>query len=124
MAKKIVIIVEDDVSIHDLLLDIFRFEGYITLSAKNGAEALKISREAEPDIMVLDKQLPDMNGIEVCMSMKSDPITSNIKVLMLSGMSQSEDIQEAYEAKADAYLVKPFRIKTLVDKVEDLIQSD
>ena len=124
MAKKIVIIVEDDIYIHDLLLDVFKFEGYITFGAKNGAEALRISKEAEPDIVVLDYQLPDMNGVEVCMSMKSDPITSKTKILMISGMSQSDDIREAYEAKVDAYMTKPFGIKQLVGKVEELLQGD
>ena len=122
MAKKILII-EDEISILDLLLAVFECEGYELLSANNGEEGLKISREENPDILILDNRLPDIDGIEVCTSLKSDPTTSHTRVLMLSGMAQSSDIQKAYEAKVDAYMTKPFRIETLVGKVEELLKN-
>ena len=123
MTKKI-LVVEDEIQILELLLTVFGLEGYEVLSAKNGDEALRMSRELEPDVLILDKRLPDMDGREVCTSLKSDEKTSHLKILMLSGLSQDYDLKEAYQAKADAYMTKPFRIKQLVGKVEELLQSD
>ena len=122
MTKKI-LIVEDEMQILELLLNVFEFEGYEVLSARNGDEALRMSRELDPDILVLDKRLPDMDGIEVCASVKSDEKTSHQKILMLSGLSQDYDLKEAFQAKADAYMTKPFGIKQLVGKVEELFEE-
>ena len=123
MTKKI-LIVEDEKSILELLLAVFGYEGYEVLSAKNGDEALRMSRELNPDVLILDKRLPDIDGVEVCSSIKSDETTSHQKILMLSGLAQDSDLKEAYQAKADAYMTKPFRIETLVDEVEELLRSD
>ena len=120
---KTIMIVEDEIQILELLLTVFRLEGYEVLSAKTGDEALRMSRELEPDILILDKRLPDIDGIEVCTSLKTNEKTSNLKILMLSGLSQEYDLKEAYQAKADAYMTKPFRIKSLVDKVDALLKS-
>ena len=120
MMKKI-LIVEDEIQILDLLLIIFELEGYEVLSAKNGSEALRISRELNPDLLVLDKRLPDMDGVDVCSLLKSDEKTSHQKILMLSGLSQDYDIKEAYRENVDAYITKPFGIKKLVGKVEELL---
>lgn len=122
--KKKILIVEDEIPILNLLTTVFRFEGYTVLSTNNGNEALRMSRELNPDIIILDKQLPDMDGIEVCASIKSDPTTLKTKVLMLSGVSGTSDLQEAYEAKADTYMTKPFGVKKIVGKVNELLQSD
>lgn len=122
MTKKI-LIVEDEISVLELLLKIFELEGYEVLRAKNGDEALRISKELEPDVLILDKRLPDMDGIEVCTSLKSDKATSHLKILILSGMTQDSDFREAYQAKADAYMTKPFRVNRLVGKVEELLDD-
>ncbi len=122
MTKKI-LIVEDEIQILELLLTVFGLEGYEVLSAKNGDEALRMSRELDPDVLILDKRLPDMDGIEVCASLKSDQTTSHLKILMLSGFTQDSDMNEAYRAKADAYMTKPFGTKQLVGKVEELLNN-
>ena len=122
MTKKI-LIVEDEIPVLDLLLTVFELEGYEVLSAKNGEEALRISKELNPDILILDKLLPDIDGIEVCASLKSDKTTSHQKILILSGVSQDHNIREAYRVKADAYMTKPFGIKKLVGKVEELLDN-
>jgi DNA-binding response OmpR family regulator len=123
MAKK-VLIVEDEESILELCSTIFKLEGYKVLYAKDGEEALRITREDNPDILVLDIQIPKINGNEVCKLIKSDPTMSDIKVLMLSGMVQDSDLQEAREAGADAYMTKPFSSTAIVDKVGELLRSN
>lgn len=124
MTKKI-LIVEDEEDILELLSAIFEeFGDYGVLRARDGEEALRIARVDNPDIILLDIQLPKLNGYEVCKSVKSDPAMSPTKVLMLSGMAQNSDWQKAQEAGADGYITKPFSSIELVEKVEGLLRSD
>jgi DNA-binding response OmpR family regulator len=120
-----ILIVEDDKDILELLISIFDVSKYYQiLSAKDGEEALKIARKNNPDIILLDIHLPTLNGYEVCKSIKLNPSTSHIKVIMLSGMAQNADLHEAQEAGADGYITKPFNSTELLKKVEELLRSN
>ncbi len=124
MTKKI-LIVEDEEDILELLSAIFGDLGdYGILCARDGEEALRIARVDNPDIILLDIQLPKMNGHEVCKSVKSDSAMSHTKILMISGMAQNSDWQKAQEAGADGYIAKPFTSIALVEKVEELLRSN
>ncbi len=124
MTKKI-LLVEDEETVLELLSEIFDDLGeYRILYARDGEEALRIARADNPDIILLDIQLPKMNGHEVCKSVKSDPAMSHTKVLMLSGMAQNSGRQKAQEVGADAFLAKPFNVIALAEKVEELLRSN
>ena len=124
MTKKI-LIAEDEEDILELLSAIFGDLGdYEILCARDGEEALRITRVDNPDIILLDIQLPKLNGYEVCKLVKSDPTMSQTKVLMISGMAQNSDWQKAREAGADGYIIKPFSSIELVEKVEELLRSN
>ena len=124
MTKR-VLIVEDEENILELLSAIFEDLGdYRILCARNGADALRIARTDNPDIIMLDIRLPKLNGYEVCKSVKSNSAMSHIKVLMISGMAQNSDRQKAQEAGADGYITKPFSPIELVEKVEELLGSN
>ncbi len=122
---KKILIVEDEKDILELLLSVFDdFGDYRILSAMDGEEALRLARVDNPDIILLNIQLPRLNGYEVCKSIKSDPTMSHTKVLMLSGMAQNFDQQKAQEAGADGYITKPFSSIELLEKVEGLLRSN
>ena len=124
MTKKI-LIVEDEETIIDLVCAIFKdLVNYKTLSARDGAEALKIVRESSPDIILLDIQLPELNGHKVCKLIKSDPGMSSAKILMLSGTAQPSDWLKAKESGADGFVTKPFTSAELIEKVEELLRSN
>jgi DNA-binding response OmpR family regulator len=124
MTKKI-LIVEDEEDIIELLSAVFDDRGdYKVLYARDGEEALKIARLDSPDVILLDIQLPKLNGYKICKLIKSDPAMSLAKVLMLSGMAQTSDWLKAQEAGADDYIVKPFSSAVLVEKVEELLRSN
>ena len=124
MIKKI-LIVEDEEDIFELLSAIFDDLGeYRILCARDGEEALRMARANNPDIILLDIQLPKVNGYEVCKSVKSDPAMSHSKVLMLSGMAQSSDWLKAQEVGADGYIAKPFSSVALMEKVEELLMTN
>ena len=118
------LIVEDEEDILELLLTVFDDLGeYRILCARDGEEALRMVRANNPDIILLDIQLPQVNGYEVCKSVKSDPAMSHSKVLMLSGMAQNFDWLKAQEAGADGYITKPFSSIVLVEKVKALLSN-
>ena len=125
VTNKKILIVEDEEDILELLFDVFdALEDYRILCARDGEEALRIARVDNPDIILLDVQLPRLNGYEVCKFIKSDPAMSHAKVLMLSGMAQNSDWLKAQEAGADDYITKPFISTALVEKVEELLGSN
>jgi len=124
VTKKI-LIAEDEEDILELLSAIFGDLGdYEILWARDGEETIRIARVDNPDIILLDIQLPKLNGYEVCKLVKSDPTMSQTKVLMISGLAQNSDWQKAQEAGADGYIIKPFSSIELLEKVEDLLRSN
>ena len=119
------LIVEDDETILTLLSTIFSFfKQYDILLARDGEEALNIAQKDIQDIIILDIQLPKMDGYELCQTIKSDPTTANTKVLMLTGLAQDYNLQKALEAGANAYITKPFSARAIVEKVEELLNSN
>jgi two-component system alkaline phosphatase synthesis response regulator PhoP len=124
MTRKI-LIAEDEEDIIELLCSIFDdIEDCEAFCARDGEEALGITRMNNPDIIVLDIQLPRLNGYEICKLVKSDPAMAQIKVLMLSGMVQNSDRLKAHEAGADDYITKPFSSTELIEKVEKLLRNN
>jgi two-component system alkaline phosphatase synthesis response regulator PhoP len=120
-----ILIAEDEEDIVELLCAIFDdIEDCETFCARDGEEALSIARVNNPDIILLDIQLPRLNGYEICKLVKSDPAMAQTKVLMLSGMVQNSDRLKAYEAGADDYITKPFSSTELVEKVEKLLRNN
>jgi DNA-binding response OmpR family regulator len=124
MNKKILII-EDEEATLELLSTIFHyFDGYQVLCSRDGIEALRIISEDTPDIILLDMQIPRISGNEVCRIIKSNPTTSDIKVLILTGMSQDLDLQSARDMGANAYITKPFNVTDIVNRVEELLNRN
>lgn len=119
-----ILIVEDEEVILQLLSEIFNSpENYSILYSRDGEDALRIVKANIPDIILLDIQIPKINGYQVCRSIKSDPSLSHTRVIMLSGMVQHSDRQQAQEAGADAFISKPFNIDALVEKVEEFLKT-
>src|SRR5215212_4868763 len=103
-----ILIVEDE---PDLLFGYSRIlesEGYAISKASTGNECLSLAKQQQPDLILLDAMLPDMDGLEACKRIKADSETAKIFVIMVSGMRISTDEQaEGLEAGADGYLTKP-----------------
>jgi len=121
MNKK-VLVVDDEEVIVELLTEILGdFNDFTVYTAQNGDEALRLTREHHPDVVLLDIQLPKKNGIEVCRTIKSDPLTADVKVVMLTGLSQVYANDVALDAGADSYITKPFSSYSLVNKVCEML---
>jgi len=122
--KRKILIVEDDESILQLLSTIFNLEDYEVFHATDGEEAIRILREDNPEVVLLDIQIPKMDGYQVCKAIKSDSATSHIKVIMLSGMTQDNEFIKAQKVGCDDFIKKPFSPTFLVEKVKELLRSE
>ena len=122
MAGKILIV--DDVATNRIVLKVKLASAfYETVQAASGAEALALAAKARPDLVLLDVELPDMDGIAVCEALKADPATRDIPVIMLTAKSQQVDIQRGKEVGADDYITKPFRPSTLRKKFNEVLDA-
>jgi DNA-binding response OmpR family regulator len=116
-----ILIVDDEPNILMSLDFLMRKEGYEVFVARNGTEALESLAQNQPDLVLLDIMMPDVDGYEICKQIKQNPELENCKVVFISAKSKESDIQKGYEIGADFYLTKPFSNKTIVAKVKELL---
>jgi len=122
MDKPHVLVIEDDASVCELLLSCLSKAGYRVSIAQSGEAALPQIEEDPPEVVVLDLNLPGMNGLDVCRTMRRDPWMGQIPVLMLTGQSEEDDIVAGLEVGADDYMTKPFSPKLLTARVKALLR--
>ena len=123
MTKYTVLNVEDNKAELASKTRLLRRAGYHVLEAKNGREALRLVREASPQLLVLDTALPDINGLEICRRIKTDPSTSSIMIVQVSASPvPSVEKITGLEGGADAYLTEPFEPEELVAWVSSLLR--
>jgi len=122
-AKKRILLVDDDQELLQVLTDFLEQEGRFQLrTASTGFDAGLVTREFQPDLILLDIMLPDINGREVCQRIKSDESTKWIKVIAISGMIEKEKIDELFSAGVDAYIQKPFKLQELLSRVGEMLE--
>ncbi len=122
MDKTHVLIIEDDTNVCELLFACLTKAGYRVSIAQSGEAALLQIEEDQPDIVVLDLNLPGMSGLDLCRAMRSDPWMSRIPVLMLTGKAEEQDVVTGLEVGADDYMTKPFSPKLLTARVKALLR--
>jgi two-component system phosphate regulon response regulator PhoB len=113
-----VLIVDDERDLRMLLDFNLRQAGWDTVQASTGAEALARARSARPDVVVLDLNLPDVSGTDVCRLLKADDETRKIPIVMLTARTSENDRVLGLEIGADDYLGKPFNVRELVLRVD------
>jgi two-component system phosphate regulon response regulator PhoB len=117
-----VLLVEDEPDVVDLLRYHLRKAGFKVLVENSGSAGLEAVRQNMPDAVVLDIMLPGMTGLEVCRTMKSDPILASVPVLMLTAKSDVKDRVKGLELGAEDYVTKPFSPKEVVLRVQALLK--
>lgn len=122
MPKAHILIVEDDRSLAEVLEYNLRQEGYQTLVATDGQEGLQQARLKSPDLVVLDLMLPLVDGLEICRRLRSDPVTRNILVLMLTAKTEETDEVVGFSVGTDDYVSKPFSVKVLLERIRALLR--
>ena len=122
MAKKLIYIVEDEEDILELLTFNLKREGYDVASSANGSDAVKNIPRKKPDIILLDRMLPGLDGLEVCRALKKDDQTSSIPIIMVTAKGEESDIVAGLELGAEDYITKPFSIKVLIARVRNVLR--
>lgn len=123
-AKRRVLVVDDDPSIVQIIsYGLSQTDQYEVATASDGFEAgLEVLR-FNPELIILDLKMPNMDGFTVCERIKSNSDTNHIKILVVSGYASEENIQRALECGADDYMAKPFKIEDLNMKIDELFQK-
>jgi CheY-like chemotaxis protein len=112
-----VLIVDDEESIRDLIKEVLLAQGHEFELASNGVEAFEILRKKTIDLAIVDRNMPGMTGIEIVQLIRQNPKTKSLKVLMCTGSSVTKEIDEAFAAGADDYILKPLSFAVLLGKV-------
>ena len=120
--KKILIIDDDPEVIKVLKLQLEK-GGYEVVDALDGDAGLIKVNEGKPDLVLLDIMMPKMDGYNVCEKIKDNPSIKNIPVIMLTAKNMGDDVELALEKKADWYIAKPYDIKYLLKKIDELIKQ-
>src|SRR5215813_4788747 len=121
--RPVILIVKDDRNVLELLVDLLEPEGYKVIPADSARRALELTSLFRADLIISDVVMPEMNGIELCHQLKSNPATTSIPVMMLSALRREDAaLIEGYSAGADEYVEIPFRNEELLIKVARLIE--
>src|SRR3989475_5940410 len=97
-------------------------QGYDVITAVDGEEALRVAREQQPDLILLDVMMPKMDGVEVCRRLKADPSLPFTPVIMVTAKADSKDVVAGLEAGSDEYLGKPVDQAALVARVKSVLR--
>lgn len=121
--SNLILIVDDEPEVHTVLGKMLVREGYAIQSAYNAEEAFEKVKTRRPDLIILDIMMPKVSGIEVCNSLKGDPETKDILILIVSARDAQADRIEGLTHGADDYVSKPFHLRSLVRKIEHMLQK-
>jgi two-component system phosphate regulon response regulator PhoB len=112
-----VLVVEDENDIRELITYNLQIEGLEVKGVRTGEDALKVVENELPDLILLDLMLPGLDGLQVCHSLKVNPRTKNIPIIMITAKSEEADVIRGLNMGADDYITKPFSPKVLVARV-------
>jgi DNA-binding response OmpR family regulator len=116
-----VLVVEDDVDIRELVVTKLTRAGYDVLAEADGQAGLATALAEQPDLVILDWMMPRMTGVEVCEALRASPRAEHLAVLLLTSRAQEVDVDHGFTAGATDYMVKPFRGRELLSRVESLL---
>ncbi|MDR0611738.1 MAG: response regulator [Planctomycetaceae bacterium] len=123
--KRKVLVVDDDHELVELICDVLERDGrFETKSVNNGFDAGMMVKEYRPDLIVLDVMLPDINGKEVCVRVRSDDSLEEVKIICISGMVEDDKILELRMAGANDFLQKPFETEKLIERMCNLLEVE
>jgi len=117
-----ILVVEDEADIREVVVYNLRQAGHELLVAERGETALALVREKRPELVLLDLMLPDISGLEICRTLKSDASLRAIPIIMLTARSEEIDRVVGFELGADDYVVKPFSVRELGLRVQAVLR--
>jgi CheY-like chemotaxis protein len=124
MRSKKILIIEDHPDCRDLLKIVLSRSGYLVFQAGTGLEALERASATSPDVIVMDFGLPDVTGDKLILSLKADPLTKRIPVIVTTGYMSTEVSKRAILAGAATVLLKPYDVDELISAMEQCFSSE
>jgi two-component system, cell cycle response regulator DivK len=119
----LVLIVEDNEKNMKLVRDVLQVKGYETMEAGNAEDGLALAATRRPDLVLMDIQLPGMNGIDALAELRADPATAGIPVIAITASVMQQDRKHITEAGFDAYLGKPLDLKQFLATVKRVLEA-
>lgn len=118
-----ILVIDDDTSLLQMMSIMLKRAGHSPVLANNGKEGIKIAESQHPDMVIVDVMMPEVSGYEVCSTLRKNPTTANIPLLMLTALSQSEHRGKAEDSGADGFVTKPVTRDDLVKHVDELLKT-
>jgi DNA-binding response OmpR family regulator len=118
-----VLVVDDEPELLQLLRYVLQAAGFQVAVAADGRQALEQVKREQPDLVLCDVVMPELNGFETVQALRQDAATAHLPVIMLSARGQAQDVQRALDAGADGYVTKPFSYRDLLKEVKEHIQK-
>jgi CheY-like chemotaxis protein len=120
---KRILVAEDNEAIRELVTEILVSRGFHVIPARDGHEALKQFDTERPDLVLLDIQMPGLDGYSVLQTIRSRPVASSIPVVALTGSAMNGDKEKALQLGFNAYLAKPYRLASIVNLINQLLEK-
>lgn len=122
VSKTLLLVIEDDSLLRKSLVELLKLKGFCTVEAGDGQTGLELAQSLQPDCVLLDLRLPDIDGFAVLRRMKKYELTAHIPVVVLSGSNRLEDQGHAVKLGAATYIVKPFHSDGLVASIRRVLE--
>lgn len=122
MAKKILIVEDNDLNLK-LFRDLLGANGYLTFETKEGIEAISITRNVMPDLIIMDIQLPEISGLDITRKIKVDAMIKHIPVIAVTAFAMKDDEEKILAAGCEAYLSKPIAIDVFLSTVRRFLDA-
>jgi two-component system, cell cycle response regulator DivK len=119
-----VLVVEDNPLNLKLVRDVLQVAGYEVLEARSGEEGLEVARAAVPDLVLMDLQLPGIDGVEALHRLRGDPAVADVPVVAVTAFAMAEDRARAYAEGFDGYLAKPISVRSLPTQVAGFLRGE
>jgi two-component system cell cycle response regulator DivK len=123
VANELILIVEDNPQSLKLLRDILQIKGYQTLEAETGEEGVRLARERQPALILMDIQLPGINGIEALQRLRADPVTSATSVIAVTASVMTQDRSRIMAAGFNGFQSKPISVNQLLATVRETLDK-
>lgn len=118
---KVILIVEDEPKNLKLIRDLLQVSGYITLEATDGKQGVALAKHNKPDLILMDIQMPVMDGIEATRILKTDDETKAIPIIALTSYAMKGDEEKIWESGCDGYMAKPLDVKEFLREVSKFL---
>ena len=123
MANELILIVEDNEKNRKLLRDVLQFKGYRTIEAESGEDGVTLATQHKPDLILMDYQMPGIDGIEAFRRIRNASATAHIPIVAVTASAMPEETKKMKEAGFDSFLTKPINVKGFVQAVADVFST-